>query len=451
MPDSEDVQKHDFGVHLTPMTFDKSKISQYLRAALVVVLLVVLGAVIESRYDIIAKTPLRQLARPSYTAYSGDPSASSLSKVINGQTPSELADTADMSVFWQTWKLLEDEYYLTDKLVPQKMVDGAVAGMVAALGDPYTAYLPPKQNERSGEDLAGSFYGVGIELGFSEEGILSVVAPLDGTPAKAAGIEPNDLIINVKDTQKQIDEQTSGWSLEKAVDTIRGPKDSVVTLTLIRKGGDGVPFDVNLTRDEIVVKSVTLEYPEINGKKVAHIKLSRFGERTNDEWDAAVEDILKHRAEIGGIVLDMRNNPGGLFDSSQYIASEFIQSGVIVSQKGKDTSKDFVTKGKHRLLGIPTVVLINGGSASASEIVAGALKDRINATLVGEKTFGKGTVQDRLELANGGGVHITIAQWLTPNGTWIHEKGIEVDVEAKDDSETTDLDEALAVAVEKLP
>lgn len=407
-----------------------------------------LGVVVENRFNVLEMTPL---TRSSRTPLMADPSASALSKVLNGQTPSDISDKADMSVFWQTWKLLEDEYYLTDKINAQQMVDGAVAGMVAALGDPYTAYLPPKQNERSGEDLAGSFFGVGIELGFSEEGILSVVAPLDGTPADAAGLQPSDLIINVKDAQKAIDEQTSGWSLEKAVDTIRGPKGSVVTLTLLRKNGDGMPFDVDLTRDEIVVKSVVLEYPEINGKKVAHVKVSRFGERTDSEWDSAVSDILKNKSNISGIILDMRNNPGGLFDSSQYVASEFIQSGVIVSQKGKDVSKEYVTRGKHRLLGIPTVVLINGGSASASEIVAGALKDRINAVLVGEKSFGKGTVQDRLELANGGGVHITIAQWLTPNGTWIHEKGIEVDVEAKDDPETQEIDEALQVAAEKLP
>lgn len=430
------------------MHVKKKSVSVVLRYSIIGILLVMLGVVVENRFNVLEMTPL---TRSSRTPLMADPSASALSKVLNGQTPSDISDKADMSVFWQTWKLLEDEYYLTDKINAQQMVDGAVAGMVAALGDPYTAYLPPKQNERSGEDLAGSFFGVGIELGFSEEGILSVVAPLDGTPADAAGLQPSDLIINVKDAQKAIDEQTSGWSLEKAVDTIRGPKGSVVTLTLLRKNGDGMPFDVDLTRDEIVVKSVVLEYPEINGKKVAHVKVSRFGERTDSEWDSAVSDILKNKSNISGIILDMRNNPGGLFDSSQYVASEFIQSGVIVSQKGKDVSKEYVTRGKHRLLGIPTVVLINGGSASASEIVAGALKDRINAVLVGEKSFGKGTVQDRLELANGGGVHITIAQWLTPNGTWIHEKGIEVDVEAKDDPETQEIDEALQVAAEKLP
>lgn len=430
------------------MHVEKKSVSLVLRYSIIGILLVMLGVVVENRFNVLEMTPL---TRSSRTPLMADPSASALSKVLNGQTPSDISDKADMSVFWQTWKLLEDEYYLTDKINAQQMVDGAVAGMVAALGDPYTAYLPPKQNERSGEDLAGSFFGVGIELGFSEEGILSVVAPLDGTPADAAGLQPSDLIINVKDAQKAIDEQTSGWSLEKAVDTIRGPKGSVVTLTLLRKNGDGMPFDVDLTRDEIVVKSVVLEYPEINGKKVAHVKVSRFGERTDSEWDSAVSDILKNKSNISGIILDMRNNPGGLFDSSQYVASEFIQSGVIVSQKGKDVSKEYVTRGKHRLLGIPTVVLINGGSASASEIVAGALKDRINAVLVGEKSFGKGTVQDRLELANGGGVHITIAQWLTPNGTWIHEKGIEVDVEAKDDPETQEIDEALQVAAEKLP
>lgn len=422
----------------------KSSWKKILGQSIIVILLVVFGAVIQDRYSFLSLTPL------AHNSSSGSFSSSTLPLITNGETPADFAKKVDMSVFWQTWRLLEDEYYLSEKIDPQKMVDGAVAGMVSALGDPYTAYLPPKELERSGQDLAGSFYGVGIELGFSEEGILSVMAPLDGTPAQKAGLQPNDLILNVNDPAKNINESTSGWSLEKAVDTIRGAKGTPVTLTLLRKNGEGKPFEVELIRDEIIIKSVTLEFIEKDGKKIAHLKLSRFGERTEAEWNTAVQEILANQSQLNGIVLDMRNNPGGLFDAAQFVASEFIDSGVIVSQKGKTMSRDFVSQGRHRLSSIPTVVLINGGSASASEIVAGALKDRKNIIIVGEKSFGKGTVQDRQELPNGGGVHITIAQWLTPNGTWIHESGILPDVEIKDDLETEEVDEALDKAIEQL-
>ncbi len=429
----------------------KLPLSRLVKYLLIAVLLVGLGVFSQYRLGLVERTPwLARLAGPNQTRRisSNTISSSSLSRILNGETPTDM-DEVDMSVFWQTWKLLEDEYYLTDKLDPKKMVDGAVAGMVAALGDPYTAYLPPKENELSGQRLAGAFFGVGIELGYSEEGILSVVSPLKGTPADEAGLQPGDLILNVKDEQKGIDEGTNQWSLDHAVETIRGPKGTTVTLTLLREGGEA-PFEVGLVRDEIVIHSVELAYPEIDGKKVAHITLSSFGERTEEEWNIAVEDILRNRSSISGIVLDMRNNPGGLFDSAIYIASEFVRSGTIVSQKGKTNSTDYVSKGRHRLVDIPTVVMINDGSASASEIVAGALKDQKNSKLIGTKSFGKGTVQDRIELSNQGGVHITIAQWLTPKGTWIHEEGINVDIESEDDPETADIDEALVMAAAQL-
>lgn len=428
----------------------KFTLSQLVKYGLIVVVLVGLGVLSQYRFGLVERSSwLARLAGPNQTRRisSNTISSSSLSRILNGETPGDM-EQVDMSVFWQTWKLLEDEYYLTEKLDPQKMVDGAVAGMVAALGDPYTAYLPPKENELSGQRLAGAFFGVGIELGFSEEGILSVVSPLKGTPADTAGLQPGDLILNVKDEQKDVDETTNQWSLDKAVETIRGPRGTKVTLTLLREGGEA-PFDVDLVRDEIVIHSVELEYPEIDGKKVAHIKLSSFGERTEQEWNTAVEDILRNRNSISGVVLDMRNNPGGLFDAAIYVASEFIRSGTIVSQKGKTNSTDYVSKGRHRLVDVPTVVMINEGSASASEIVAGALKDQKNSKLIGQKSFGKGTVQDRIELSNQGGVHITIAQWLTPKGTWIHEEGINVDVEAENDPETADVDEALVTAVQQ--
>lgn len=360
----------------------------------------------------------------------------------------------DFDVFWEAWSYLENDYLETEKINSQNMVDGAIVGMTAALGDPYTMYLPPKDNQRSGEDLAGSFYGVGIELGY-EDRILAVMSPLEGMPADLAGVKAGDLILHVKDPLSNLDEDTTGWSLIEGVEKIRGKKGTEVTLTLYRENfNDNKPFEVNIRRDEIIVESVKLEFIEKNGQKIAHIKLMRFGERTLDEWDMAINAILLQKNNLAGIILDMRNNPGGFFDTSIDIASDFVQSNwekktLIVSQKGKYKSQDFPPRfGKGRLIGIKTVVVVNKGSASASEIVAGALRDNLQTKLIGERTFGKGTVQDRRELSNGGGLHITIGRWMMPNGEWIHDEGIPVDVEVQDD-EATEQDEVIDKAVEE--
>lgn len=417
----------------------------FLRTFLVSALLFLLGSVVQYRYNLVERLPINLINQESEVA--GDIKPGALSRLLNPTQPTNY-ENIDFSVFWQAWEMLEDNYVKPENLNVEKMVDGAVGGMTASLGDPYTTYLPKEDKVRTGQDLAGAFYGVGIELGYVD-GILAVVAPLDGTPAARAGLKAGDLILHVKDEQKGLDENTNGWSLTHAVDQIRGPRKSPVTLTLFRKDNGNEPFDVTLERDEIVVKSVEYSYVEHAGKRVAHIKLSRFGERTLDEWNGAVTDILSQKSNVDGIVLDMRNNPGGFFDDAIEIASEFIPNGVIVSQKGRYTNKDFSATGKARLKGMPLTVLVNGGSASASEIVAGALRDQLNVKLVGKKTFGKGTVQDRRELQNGGALHITIARWMMPKGEWIHEEGIPVTVEVDDDPKT-EQDEMLQKAIETL-
>ncbi|NCS97799.1 MAG: S41 family peptidase [Candidatus Pacebacteria bacterium] len=406
------------------------------------VALVLAGSLIEYRFhslEMISKN-----AASSVT--SNDATAEQLSKLIDTDAPIDKSDV-DFGIFWEVWKLLERDYIDQDKLDADKMVHGAISGMTASIGDPYTMYLPPELNERSAADLAGSFYGVGIELGYVD-GILAAIAPLSGTPADKAGVRAGDLIINVKDEAKGFDESTEGWSLNKAVENIRGPKDTPVILTIVREG-ETEPLEVTIYRGEIIVKSVEVDFVENTGKRVAHIKLSRFGERTNAEWDEVVTEIVAQKDSIDGVVLDMRNNPGGFFNDAIYIASEFIKSGVIVSQKDVLQQQDYQAQGKGRLVGMPVEVLVNKGSASASEIVAGALRDQLQAKLVGQKTFGKGTVQDRRELSNGGGIHITIARWLLPSGEWIHENGIPVDVEVEQDYDT-EADEQLLKAIEVL-
>lgn len=420
------------------------KLLSLLRTVVIAALLCVLGGILENRYAFIERLPVNLL---SSSVTSDDVSGESIAHLFRTEVPSKHS-SIDFSVFWQAWDILEDEFHEPEKIEPEKMVDGAVSGMVAALGDPYTTYLPPEDKVRSGQDLAGAFYGVGIELGYVE-GVLAVMAPLDGSPAAKANIQAGDLIIKVKDEAKKVDESTNGWSLTKAVDTIRGGKGTPVILTLLRKNNGNEPFDVTLVRDEIIVKSVQLSFVDHAGSRVAHIKLSRFGERTQNEWTAAVEQIKKERKAIKGIVLDMRNDPGGFFDEAINIASDFVPDGVIVSQKGRYTSKEYSSNGSARLKDVPLVLLVNGGSASASEIVAGALRDRLGVKLVGQKTFGKGTVQDRKELKNGGGIHVTIARWMLPGGQWIHEQGIPVDVTVSDDPKT-EADEMLQKAIETL-
>jgi len=390
---------------------------------IIAVLLVTVGVVGQYRYNVVERFQQSETANVLQVGRS--------SNKPQPVSPS----TVDMSVFWEAWTKVQAEYLDKDKIDPATMVDGATAGMVSALGDPYTLYLPPDDNQRSSEDLAGAFYGVGIELGYRKE-ILAVIAPMPDSPADKAGVQAGDLILRVADDTNPDGEDSSKWSLDKAVSTIRGPKGSSVTLTLYREDNGAEPFEVTIERGEIVVASAKLEFIEDSGKRYAHISISRFGERTKSEWNDIVDEVLTASPKVSGIVLDLRNNPGGFFDGAIDIASEFITSGVIVTQKGKYSSYDFKSIETGRFAQYETEVLVNRGSASASEIVAGALRDRIGSKLIGTQTFGKGTVQDRVELSNGGGLHVTVARWLLPNGDWIHDEGIPVDIEVKFDPDS---------------
>lgn len=345
----------------------------------------------------------------------------------------------DFSQFWTVWDLVSTKYVDKADIDPKKMVDGAISGMVSALGDPYTVYLPVVQNKASKEDLGGEFQGVGIQLGFDKNNYLSVVTPIDGSPAMKAGVKSGDIIVHIKDADAGVDEGTDGMTLPAAVKLIRGKKGTHVALTLIREGVDK-PFVVDLARDTIVVKSVTLEFKEKDGKKYAHIKLTRFGDLTQGEWNDAVTQIVT--TDTKGVIVDVRNNPGGYLEGAVYIAGEFLPAGkLVVSQQSGDGSKiDNKVTRNGRLLTIPTVVMVNKGSASAAEIFSGALQDYKRAKVVGVQSFGKGSVQEPIDFPDDSGIHITIAKWLRPSGEWIHKKGITPDVvvEAGDDA-TADL------------
>lgn len=362
--------------------------------------------------------------------------------VINKEPPRSV--NLDFKLFWDVWDLLSRSYLDKKALDPQKLFYGAISGMVAALGDPYTVFLPPEQQKFSQEELNGSFEGVGIQLGFNKDKRLTVIAPLLGTPAQKAGLKPGDLIIKIDG------KETTSMTLPGAVNLIRGLKGTKIDLTILR-GDESEPRVFTLTRDSIIVKSADISFKSTDSeKKVAIIKLSRFGERTQDEWNESIGSLLSANSQAA--ILDLRNNPGGFLDGAVFIASEFLDSGDVVLQensKGERTAYKVNRAG--RLTNMPIVVLINKGSASASEIVAGALQDRNRAKLVGEKSFGKGTIQEAENLAGGTGIHITVAKWLTPNGKWVNEsQGLDPDVKVEGEKEDATKDPQLNKALELL-
>lgn len=384
--------------------------------------------------------------------------------VINQQAPPTA--TVDFSLFWDVWQRLFRYYIDRASMDPQKMVWGAISGMVNSLGDPYTAFLPPKENKEFKEELGGAFEGIGAQLGMKENRVI-VVAPLKGNPAEKAGIRAGDAIIKVNN------EDTAGWTVSQAVEKIRGPRGTQVTLQIFHEGGQK-PVDITIVRDTIVVPTVEAwvkqpsEITEISGVpdfeklkstpgKVAYLRLNRFGDRTNGEWEKSVSDILAAQAANGslkGLIFDLRNNPGGYLEGAVFIASEFLASGTVVSQVNSDgTKQDYPVVRTGRLLDIPIIVLMNKGSASASEIVSGALRDYKRAKLIGETSFGKGSVQTPQDLSGGASLHVTTGKWLLPKGDWINKVGVKPDVEVKMDpaaaGEATS-DAQLAKAVELL-
>jgi len=351
----------------------------------------------------------------------------------------------DFSLFWKVWDTVKEKHINRNELDAQKMVYGAITGMLKATGDPYTSFFDPEANKAFSQDLGGSFEGIGAELG-TKDNLLTVIAPLDGSPAQRAGLRAGDKILKIGD--KIIADMT----IDEAVSLIRGKKGTEVKLTILPNSQKETK-EISIIRDTIEVKSVKLDFKDTD---IAHIEITKFGENTDREFDVALKTILARNTK--GIILDLRNNPGGLLDRAVTIASRMIPRGkVVVSEEDATGRKEnFSTEGGDTLSNIPLVVLINEGSASASEILAGALKDDQNITLIGEKSFGKGTVQELISLPQGSSVKVTIAKWLTPNGDYIMEKGINPDVEVKmtaDDyknEKDPQLDKALEVLKEKM-
>lgn len=351
----------------------------------------------------------------------------------------------DFQLFWKVWDSVSDSYYDKSKIIESEMVYGAIRGMVSAIGDPYTVFLPPNQNKVFQSDLKGNFGGVGIELGYKETQ-LAVIAPLPGTPADKAGVLAGDLILKIVDEEKEIDKETGGMAVNEAVQIIRGEVGKPVKLTLYREGQEK-PFDVELVRATIDVPSIKYEDVGEN-RDIAHIRVSRFAGDTVKEWDNAISDIVL-KPNIKAVIVDVRNNPGGYMYDAIEMGSDFIDRGKIIlkEENTKTGNKEYKVEKIGRLLQKPVIVLVNGGSASASEILAGALRDEDSAKLVGQKTFGKGTIQEPMQVDGGAGLNVTIAKWLTPSGYWVHGEGLKPDVEIENNPDTTE-DEQLEKAIE---
>ena len=327
-----------------------------------------------------------------------------------------LSEEVDFKLFWKVWEKIKDNYAY-QPVDEVKMFYGALEGLAASLGDPYTVFLEPQIALEFQQSLAGEFEGIGAELAVKNSAI-TVVAPLLDSPAEKAGVKAGDKIVAIDGAD------ASNMALDYAVKLIRGKRGTRVKITITRDGSSSAK-DIEITRDKIVVKSVQWR---MEGD-AAYIRVMQFGNETISDFDKVVKAVVLKNPK--GVILDLRNNPGGYLDAAIKMAGEWIPNDVVVYERYKGQDKGFKASGKGRLADFKTIVLINKGSASGSEIVAGALKDYNEATLVGEKTFGKGSVQDYEEYSDGSALKLTIALWLTPKGTSIDKEGIAPDTEIK--------------------
>ncbi len=320
----------------------------------------------------------------------------------------------DFSTFWDAWKLVTEKY--VGQYSVQAMIHGAIEGMINSLGDPYSAFMEPGANKAFLEDLSGEIQGIGAEITIKEDKLL-IVAPLDGSPAKNAGLKPQDEIVEI-DGQRTI-----GMSLDEAISKIRGKSGTEVTL-LINRSGFKTPQEFKIKRAVIVIKSVSWE---MKGN-IGYIKITQFGDDTSALAKQAADDIASKNPKA--VILDLRDDPGGYLDAAVDVASLFMNKGVVVKEQYKDGRiEELQTTLEGKLAKYPIFVLINEGSASASEIVAGALRDSRGAVIIGKKSFGKGSVQELENLKDNSALRLTIAKWLTPKGKTIDKEGISPDIE----------------------
>ena len=352
-----------------------------------------------------------------YVGYSHRSYAERVADVSGSQAPSDV--NADFAPFWKVWETIDEKYPDAKSVSSQDRVYGAIKGLVASLGDPYSVYFPPQDSKNFADNINGSFEGIGMEVGMKDN-LLTVVAPIKGSPSDLAGIKSGDVISKINGAA------TATMSVDQAVDLIRGTKGTSVVLTVVRDGA--APMDITVVRD-------TINIPMIDNKDLGNgvyqISLYEFG--TNSSADFANAVTAFKASGDTKLIIDLRGNPGGYLDAAVDIASMILPQGdLIVTESYGNNKPDDVYRSK----GYGTIdpkktkitILVDGGSASAAEILSGALQENGDATLIGEKTYGKGSVQELINVTSDTTLKLTIAKWLTPNGTWISKKGIEPDI-----------------------
>lgn len=342
--------------------------------------------------------------------------------------------------FWEAWNIVHDQY-VNQPVDDTLLMQGAIRGMLEAVGDDHTYYMDPDVNEAESSSLSGEYQGIGAYVDTRGD-FLTVVSPIEGSPAEAAGLRPGDMIIAIDG------EDMSGYTPEEARQRVLGEAGTTVILTVAREG-EPEPLEFSIVRAKITIPSVTGEMLE---NDIAYIDINTFGDKTTQELRATLDELLAQNPK--GIILDLRFNPGGFLFTSIEVTSEFIDEGIVVIEQYGDGTRDtYRTFGNGKATDLPIVVLINEGSASASEILAGALQDHGRAKLVGVQSFGKGSVQTWAPLSNDqGAVRVTIARWLTPNERTIQDIGLTPDfvVEMTEDDYENERDPQLDKAVEVL-
>ena len=376
------------------------------------------------------------LNRQINLASGGNPS--SVGRVINTDSlPDYLTKDVNFKLFWRVWDMIKSKYIDRDRVTDAQLFYGALRGVLDSLEDPYSVFLNPQNSKEFNDELDGKFEGIGAEIGIRQE-ILTVISPLPGSPAEKAGIKSLDKIVEIDGIS------TAGMDLDQAVNLIRGNQGTTVVLKIAREGLNELK-EITVTRETIKINSVTLE----NKQGFAYIKVSNFNSDTSGGFLEAANEIIKN--SYPGIILDLRNNPGGFLDTAVDLAGYWVEEGQVVVREEfnePELNQQYLSSGNAQFMGIKTIILVNAGSASASEIVSGALQDYDLATVVGETTFGKGSVQELEQLSDGSSVKLTIARWITPQGRTIDLNGITPDVfveltdEDYDQSKDPQLDKA---------
>lgn len=350
-------------------------------------------------------------------------------------------EAVDFSLFWDAWRVLKDKYVEAEKINNQDLVYGAISGLLGTLKDPNSVFLPPNDAKKFGEDISGEFSGIGAEIGIKNDQ-LSIIAPLKNTPAERAGLRSGDKILKINQTS------TADLIIDEAVKLIRGKKETTVVLTILRDDWDK-PQEIPIVRD--IIQIPTIDWKMLEGN-TAYIQLYNFYEKAPFLFYQTAVNLIFKNPE--GLILDLRNNPGGYLDAAVNLAGWFLEPGtLVVSEEFRSGEKQvFKAYGSGLFKNLPMVILVNEGSASASEILAGALRDNRSIKLIGKKTFGKGTVQELAPLKDNSVIKITIAHWRLPGGQLIEKNGLEPDYEVNltDEDIKTEKDPQLDKAIELL-